>query len=105
MEALYHELKARAIDIEHRSEFFTRVKHINQGILRWIKSIIRTESAWAWNRADDAMLKLMGKGFDSETAFRNHEASGMIDRAHNGRTIYHRVPEKPKRASADARFQ
>ena len=81
MEALYHELKARAIDIEHRSEFFTHVKHINQGILRWIKIYNPYRISVGVESGDDAMLKLMGKGFDSETAFRNmkllHDETGL----------------------------
>jgi radical SAM superfamily enzyme YgiQ (UPF0313 family) len=69
MEALYYELKERSIDIEHRNEFFTHVNQINEETIKWIKAYKPFNVSVGIESGDDRMLKLMGKGFDSKTAF------------------------------------
>ena len=69
MEALYHELKERNIDITHRNEFFAHVNQINEETVKWIKAYKPFKVSVGIESGDDRMLKLMGKGFDSKTAF------------------------------------
>jgi radical SAM superfamily enzyme YgiQ (UPF0313 family) len=69
MAALYHELKKRSIDIEGRNEFFTHVNQISEETIKWIKAYKPFNVSVGIESGDDRMLKLMGKGFDSKTAF------------------------------------
>jgi radical SAM superfamily enzyme YgiQ (UPF0313 family) len=68
MESLYNELRKRNIFIENRNEFFTHINHINADTLKWIKMFKPFRVSVGVESGDDRMLKLMGKGFDSETA-------------------------------------
>jgi radical SAM superfamily enzyme YgiQ (UPF0313 family) len=69
MDALYQELKRRNIPIENRSEFFTQINHIHEETLKWIRTYNPFQVNVGIESGDDRMLKLMGKGFDSETAW------------------------------------
>ena len=81
MEAVYNELKGRAIPIENRTEFFAHINHINQGMIGWIRKYRPFQVNVGVESGDDRMLKLMGKGFDSETAYGKlkmlHEETGV----------------------------
>jgi radical SAM superfamily enzyme YgiQ (UPF0313 family) len=82
MEGLYNELKSRKIDIENRNEFFTHVNHINAETLKWMKMYKPFRVNVGVESGDDRMLELMGKGFDTETAFQKlkmlHEALRVL---------------------------
>jgi radical SAM superfamily enzyme YgiQ (UPF0313 family) len=69
MEDLYNELKRRNINIENRNEFFTHINQINIDTLKWIKAYKPFRVNVGIESGDDRMLGLMGKGFDSKTAF------------------------------------
>jgi len=69
MESLYHELRERHISIERRNEFFTHINHINEETVKWIKKYEPFQVNVGIESGDDRMLKLMGKGFDSDTAY------------------------------------
>ncbi|HME43773.1 MAG TPA: radical SAM protein [Syntrophorhabdales bacterium] len=82
MLALYDELKKRSLPIEDRAEFFAHVNHINPEMIALIKRYRPFRINVGVESGDDAMLKLMGKGFNSETAFRKlkmlHDETGLI---------------------------
>ena len=69
MESLYHELKNRGIAIEGRCEFFTHVNYINEKTIPWMQRYKPLRISIGIESGDDRMLKLMGKGFDSATAY------------------------------------
>lgn len=81
METLYTELKRRNIPIEDRAEFFTHVNQINPDIIDWIKRYRPFHINLGIESGDDDMLRLMNKGFDSETAFNKlkvlHDETGL----------------------------
>jgi radical SAM superfamily enzyme YgiQ (UPF0313 family) len=81
MAELYNELKRRGLDIEGRAEFFTHVNHINPEMIGWIKRYHPFRINIGVESGDDTMLSLMGKGFDSETAFKKikllYEETGL----------------------------
>jgi radical SAM superfamily enzyme YgiQ (UPF0313 family) len=82
MLALYDELKKRNFPIEDRAEFFAHVNHINPEMIALVKRYRPFRINVGVESGDDDMLKLMGKGFNSETAFRKlkmlHDETGLM---------------------------
>jgi radical SAM superfamily enzyme YgiQ (UPF0313 family) len=69
MEAVFKEIESRGIPIQNRIEFFTHINHISTESIRWIRKFQPFRVSVGVESGDDRMLKLMGKGFDSETAY------------------------------------
>ncbi len=69
MEGLYNELKRKNINIEGKNEFFTHIKHINPETISWMKAYRPYKISVGVESGDDRILQLMGKGFDSKTAY------------------------------------
>jgi radical SAM superfamily enzyme YgiQ (UPF0313 family) len=69
LEALYEEMKRRNLSFEGRTEFFTHINHLHGDILEWIKRFKPYQVNVGVESGDDRMLRAMGKGFDSQTAY------------------------------------
>lgn len=69
MAGVYEELRKQKIPIAQRNEFFTHVNHIRTETLPWMKAFQPAVVNIGIESGDDRMLTLMGKGFDTETAY------------------------------------